>query len=158
MQWFRTKGDKLIQKEFLTFRQWTMLNERILGLNRILPCSLVAHIHLKILQKGALSLIQYVEKGGVGKSNSKRNFRVYYWYQRLMDDLKVSPYPVEAEQDPFGLESSSEAKNLRWQAIEYLIPVAQALKNERLLHQLAWERHMWDGLSIQRFIKAHTNW
>lgn len=153
MQWFRTTGEKLLRKKFITFREWEVLREHILELNKSLPCPMIAILHLKILKKSATSLAHF-SKGKTLKLD--RGQITLRWLEQLEHVLSIAD-PMKADLDPLQL-GTGYTKHLRWQVVEDLVPAAQALRSEHGLRTIAELRHGDDYASIDRFVEAHKNW
>jgi hypothetical protein len=161
MLWFETKGKELLeQSDPLTFEQWEELYENSWLLYTRLGRAggAVTKLHLRVLRKGIASLLHWVQTTYIGgihdlktDKGNELNRILGHWHARIENDIRVG--------GAFGLQSHFCTKEESWELVESMVPVAQALKSDAWLRDIAMDRYAGDDkLSFDLFIKAHKNW
>jgi hypothetical protein len=158
MLWFEAEGKRLLeQTEPLTFEQWKELhtNSWLLCTRLDRAGGSVTRLHLHVLQKGIASLAHWVRtsyvRGLETEVGREHNCILGTWHGWIYNDIRVG--------GAFGLQSHFCTKKESWELVESMVPIAQTLKSESWLRDIAMERYAGDDkLSIDLFIKANKNW
>ncbi len=155
MLWFETQGKRLLeQSDPLTFEQWEELytNSWLMYTRLGRAGGAVTKLHLEVLRKGIASLDHWVRTVYVHDDESdfgkECNYVLGQWSAQIHNDIRVG--------GAFGIGSHFCTKDESWKLVESLVPIAQALKSDAWLKEIAMERYAGDDrLSVELFIKAH---